>query len=341
VAKRGLELIEDIETELADQERRLGEDDPLTVATRIRLGEAYSQLPGMDDEREDIRLWERLAVAAMHRAFRSRVRTLGLDHPDTLAVRVQLAYARFTAVMNDDRHNRAGKAALAATLRGVAEVRERTLGPDHPETLESWTVVLLVSRSPERERLQQRIVEGWRHVLAGHDHDPDHPESLEAMLRLANLVLDDERLALRLRVAAGWARVAAERIDRLGPLHPDTLDARERHVTLHTAFVRHDDGKVLYEAIVADHERLLGPDDPRTLHARIELLRHSGMPGNYDPRIIADAERLLDRIRTVLGTGHDDFGMLRYLLVSSHMIAGRFDAAEEVRTNFPSPSDDE
>jgi hypothetical protein len=101
----------------------------------------------------------------------------------------------------------------------------------------------------------------------------------------------------------------------------------------------------LYEELVANHVRLLGPDHPRTLHARLELLRWKGLPGHAAPETVAFAgrllDRVLDRVRDVLGPGHGDFPTQRYQLMSEHLIAGDINAAIDLKRRYPSPDDED
>jgi hypothetical protein len=338
-----LARVRDMQAALAAQEQQLGADDPRTVDSRIRLVEAYEQLPDHDDEQ---RSWEELAAAEMAKAVDSRVRTLGPNHPNTLTIRYKLAFLQYHLTMNDVQHGAAGRADLVAALRGIADDRARVLGPTHPDTLQSWDMLSHHCPEPERPGLRERVVRGWEQVLAERERrlGPDDPETLAVLLQLAaqyrnRRAEDAQKLAQR--AVAGWERITAERTRRLGPVHPDTVAARERHLELHDAYVRSGDGKRLFEAIVADHERLLGPDHPRTLRAQIKLLGWSGMPGDEDPQCAALAERLIDRVQAVLGPDHEDFRKLRYLLMATYIFAGRPDAADAVRRHYPSPSDND
>jgi eukaryotic-like serine/threonine-protein kinase len=60
--------------------------------------------------------------------FAARQRTLGADHPDTLAT--QFAIAQQMAALGDH-------VGAEDEFRGVFAVRQRTLGADHPDAIRS------------------------------------------------------------------------------------------------------------------------------------------------------------------------------------------------------------
>jgi hypothetical protein len=339
-----LARVREMEAALAEQEQELGADDPRTIDSRLRLIEAYDQLPDYEDEQ---RSWQDLAIAELDKAVDSRVAILGWDHRDTLTLRYELAFKRFYLVMNDPMQSAVGLDELVRQLRGVAAAAERVLGSTHPDTLGYWLMLSRHCPEPERAGMQERVIRGWERVRTEREQQvgPDDTEIHEVVLRLARLYEDDrpeEAQRLRERAVAGWGRVAAERVCRLGPVHPDTVAARERHIGLHEAWVSGDNGDRRYEELVADHERLLGPDHPRTLHARLELLTRQGLSDTHpSPENIAVAAGLIDRVRAVLGPDHEDFRMLRYRLVVARLMVDDEEAAHALMRRYPSPSDDD
>jgi len=56
---------------------------------------------------------------------------------------------------------------------------------------------------------------------------------------------------------------------------------------------------------------------------------------------MAGDETLLDRVQSVLGPDHEDFRRLRYLLIVSHITAGRDDTALALLHRYPSPGDND
>jgi hypothetical protein len=120
-----LARVRDMEASLAAQERQSGADDPGTIDSRLRLVEAYEQLP---DSEDDSQPWEDLAITEMAKAVDGRVRTLGPDHPDTLTVRFQVAFMRYVPLIMEP--GPAAHAELVTRLRAIAADAERVLGPE-------------------------------------------------------------------------------------------------------------------------------------------------------------------------------------------------------------------
>ena len=265
----------------------------------------------------------------------SRVSTLGPDHPDALALRYDLAFRRMN--LETLPHPE-----FVATLASIAGARERVLGHLHPDTLGTWEMLAAHVPEVERPALTQRAIQGWLQVLADRERElgSDHPDTLSARLSLGALFegRDPQRSReMRVEAAAGWGRIAAERSRRLGPVHPETVDAREFHASLHGTFVDEADRLPLMEELTTDHERILGPDHPRTLHALVELANQYGYT---DPRRLALAERIIDRVRSVLGPAHEDCHRIRHIIASAHVVAGRMDDFKAVYDRYPAPDDD-
>jgi hypothetical protein len=125
--------------------------------------------------------------------------------------------------------------------------------------------------------LLERIARGWEQVVAEQERrfGPNDPDTQFSRIRLAGAYLalgraDHERI-IRERVIESWGRLADARSRRLGPVHPDTVEAREHHAYCHRQVGRFNDEVGLKEQIAADHERLLGPGDPRTLRVLARL----------------------------------------------------------------------
>ena len=228
-------------------------------------------------------------------------RALGLDHPDTLTARDNLAAAYVAA----------GRAAEAIPLyEGTLAICERLWGADHPRTLNSRGSLAAAygnaGRVSEAIPLLELTLAGRGRALG-----PDHPDTLTTLNNLGAAYRD-----------AGWV---AEAI----PLLELTLAARERLLgadhtstltTLHNlAKAYWDAGRVaeatrLFERALAACERLLGPDHDRTLSSRDSLAaayRDTGRaaqaiplfernlaacerrPGVEDPRTLSARENLI------------------------------------------------
>jgi hypothetical protein len=334
-----LAVVRGLEETIAAQDRLFGPDDPRTVGSRLRLVEAYEDLAIAGDDRD----LDALMEAELAKAVDSRLRTLGSDHPDTLDVQFDLTLLRFRRAVQ---YGLPGQDELVDEFRSIGDTSARTLGAAHRMTLKAWAQSAF-SSGPERSALKARIVQGWEELLADHEQrlGPDDPETLETMERLLAQYRDDHPEAARRlgeRLTAGWGRVAAARTAELGPVHPETATARDQHLRLVDEWITPGAGEHLFEELVADHLRLLGPDHPRTLHTQLVLLRYwKGLPAYATPETLALAEQLLDRFLEVLGPHHDDFLMLRYHLMSHHAIKGSLEAALDLKRRYPTPDDEE
>jgi tetratricopeptide (TPR) repeat protein len=174
---------------VADQERVLGPDDPHTLAAQNNLANAYRAAGRTDD-----------AVALHERVLAARERVLGPDHPHAVQSRQNLAAACRAA-------GRAGEAAAyepktpapeaaappeqppagqgaVALYEQVLADRERELGPDHPDTLNSRKLVAAAyqaaGRTDEAIALYQQVLADRERVLG-----PDHPDTLATSDSLA------------------------------------------------------------------------------------------------------------------------------------------------------------
>ncbi len=219
-------------------------------------------------------------------------RRLGPGHPDTLAVRANLAYWR----------GEAGDAAGAATsFEHLLADTLRVLGPDHPHTLR-------IRANLARWRGEAGDPAGaatvFEHLLADSSRLLG-PDDLDTLTARANLAWWRGMAGDRTGVAAALEPVLAEMVRVLGPDHPDTLTTRHN-----LAYWRGEAGDpagaaTATEHLLADRLRVLGPDHPQTLTTRHNLAEWRGEAG--DPADAATAfEHLLADTLRVLGPDHPD-----------------------------------
>jgi hypothetical protein len=202
-----------------------------------------------------------------------------------------------------------------AELAEVAAIRDRTLGPDHPDTLDVRHELALtyfhagigdgdVHLADAIETMEQ-VAESRIRILG-----TAHPETLGAWASLAlfygRAQRYDEIRALRERIAAGWEQVVAERERLLGPNEPDTQYARLQLTSAYRDVGRRQDERRLLEQVIAswqrlavERERRLGPIHPDTVEAREHHAYHHRSIGRTQDevslmeQIASDHERLL------------------------------------------------
>ena len=280
---------------------------------------------------------------------------LGTDHPDTLMVRNNLAFAyrsvgRFDEaielyervladqkwVLGPDHPNTlTTRSNLAGAYRSVGRFDEaielfewvladrvRVLGPDHPKTLTTCNNLAVAYHSAGRF---DEAIELFEWVLADRVRvlGPDHPKTLTTCNNLAVAYHSagrfDEAIELYERVLADQERV-------LGPDHPDTLITRNNLAGAYHSAGRFDEAIELYERVLADQERVLGPDHPDTLATRNNLAGAYHSVGRFDEAIELFEWVLADRVR-VLGPDHPDTLATRNNLAFAYHSAGHFDEA--------------
>jgi len=179
------------------------------------------------------------------------------------------------------------------------EIRQRVLGPEHPDTLTSMNDLALdlddSGHYAEAEKLEREALDISRRVLG-----PEHPDTLMLMSNLGNTLwqeghypeaekLNRETLGIQRRV--------------LGPEHPGTLRSMNN---LATDLDDSDpEAEKLFRETLDIKRRVLGPEHPDTLLAMSNLAYVLGDKGRY-----AEAEKLhretVDLRRRVLGPEHPD-----------------------------------
>src|SRR5713101_1206540 len=177
------------------------------------------------------------------------------------------------------------------------EIRQRVLGPEHPDTLTSMNDLALdlddSGHYAEAEKLEREALDISRRVLG-----PEHPDTLMLMSNLGNTLwqeghyreaekLNRETLGIQRRV--------------LGPEHPGTLRSMNN---LATDLDDSDpEAEKLFRETLDIKRRVLGPEHPDTLLAMSNLAYVLGDKGRY-----AEAEKLHRETvalrRGVLGPEH-------------------------------------
>ena len=203
------------------------------------------------------------------------------------------------------------------------EIRQRVLGPEHPDTLTSMNDLATdlddSGHYAEAEKLERKALDISRRVLGS-----EHPDTLMLMSNLANTLwqeghypeaerLNRETLGIQRRV--------------LGPEHPNTLRSMNN---LATDLDDSDpEAEMLFRETLGIKRRVLGPEHPDTLLAMSNLAYVLADVGRS-----AEAEKLdretVDIRRRVLGPDHPDTlkSMTNLAIVLS--CEGRYAEAEKL-----------
>ncbi len=238
---------------------------------------------------------------------------LGTDHPDTLMVRNNLAFAYRSVGRFDE--------AIELYERVLAD-QKWVLGPDHPNTLTTRSNLAGAYRSVGRF---DEAIELFEWVLADRVRvlGPDHPKTLTTCNNLAVAYHSAGRFDEAIELFE-W--VLADRVRVLGPDHPKTLTTCNNLAVAYHSAGRFDEAIELYERVLADQERVLGPDHPDTLITRNNLAGAYHSAGRFDEAIELFEWVLADRVR-VLGPDHPDTLATRNNLAFAYHSAGHFDEA--------------
>jgi CHAT domain-containing protein/tetratricopeptide (TPR) repeat protein len=239
---------------------------------------------------------------------------LAEDNLDTLGSMALVAY-------------RLGKytEAAAITEKAVA-LGERTLGPEHPDTLQNINnlghIYKKLGRFGEAEPLLKRAITGWEQMFG-----LNHPDTLSGLNNLAALYNDQGRYS---EAEPLYKRVLGRREWSFGPEHPDTLTAVNNLAALYRAQGRYSEAEPLYQRAFLARERTLGPEHPDTLISVNNLSMFYLGVGRY-----SEAEPLLKRALTVrervIGPEHPDTLGSIINLAELYRLWGRYSEAEPLQ----------
>ncbi|MEU8827577.1 tetratricopeptide repeat protein [Streptomyces sp. NPDC048636] len=267
-----------------------GEDDASAWAARIGLGrmpnassaaellEEFLRLRSPDDPdsfnvRRDLAIRRgdqdaASAAAALGSVLGDATRTLGPEHPDTCATRVEL----FHFLME------AGDMGAAATVAvDIVADHHRTVGPDHERTFGfRHNLGFCLGESGDH----RGAVEVFTELLgdAMRVLGPDAPPTLDVRHELARW---RGRAGDAAGAAAEFAEIVPDRIRVQGPDHPHTLMSRH-NLALWTGEAGDATGAATaFAELVVDRRRVLGPEHPDTVKSARALAHWREQPGPH------------------------------------------------------------
>jgi tetratricopeptide (TPR) repeat protein/CHAT domain-containing protein len=192
-------------------------------------------------------------------------------------------------------------AKAAASLDEALAIRERALGPDHPETA---TRLNILARLYQDQREYAKAEPLYKRALAIREKalGPDHPDTATVLYNLACLyaILGDYAKPDPL-----YERALAIVEKAFGPAHPATATCLNGMAELHVIKEDYTKAKHLYERALAIREEVLGPEN---LYTGLCL---GGLALLYDRRgYYSEATTLYERalaiVEKVLGPEHPD-----------------------------------
>jgi non-specific serine/threonine protein kinase/serine/threonine-protein kinase len=208
-------------------------------------------------------------------------------------------------------------------LSDAAEVRRRTLGAEHPETLESmqWWGWALCRRGryPEAEKVLRDVLEIRRLVLGPEHADTAHSKATLAMV-YKYLGRHDEAEEL-------WKQALENRRRALGPEDPETLKIMSNLAICYEDQRRYEEGAKLERQVFEIQRRVLGRDHPHTLESEMVLATLSWRL-NRSAEAESLAREVLDIQRRVLGPEHPGTLMTMHSLANALSGQSRYAEAE-------------
>ena len=163
----------------------------------------------------------------------------------------------------------------------VAEVRRRTLGEEHPDTLYSMHSLAVhfseAGRRPEALRLAEQVAEARRRTLG-----EEHPDTLHSMHSLAVHFSEAGRRPEALRLTE---QVAEAHRRTLGEEHPDTLRSMHSLAVYFSEAGRRPEALRLAEQVAEARRRTLGEEHPDTLHSMHSLAIYFSEAGRRLPEL--------------------------------------------------------
>ena len=206
------------------------------------------------------------------------------------------------------------------------EIRQRVLGPRHPETLSvkervAMEMYSFEGRYAEAERMLRETLKAQREVVGS-----EHRDTLESMVDLGT-VLDAEAKypeALALKQSA----LDVERRN-LGPEDRDTVDTMVGVADTLTLMARYGEAEIIQRKVLDAQRRILGPEHPDTLNTMSDLATVLNNERKY-----ADAEKIhrevLDKERRLKGPEHPDTVWTMAALADDLQAQGRYAEAEKL-----------
>ncbi|MEW6264879.1 MAG: tetratricopeptide repeat protein [Thermodesulfobacteriota bacterium] len=217
-----------------------------------------------------------------------------------------------------------GRYAEAVPLAKEAlAIREKLLGPEHPDTATSVNnlglLYMVLGNYPQAEPLLKRSLAVREKVLG-----PEHRDTSQSVNNLAGFydILGDYARAEPL-----LQRALAIREKVLGPEHPDTARSLNNLAEVYRARGKYAEAEPLYERALAIVEKVLGPEHPDTAKSLSNLGLLYQMLGHY-----AQAEPLYKRAlairEKVLGPEHPDTSTSLNNLAEVYRARGDYTKAE-------------
>lgn len=270
--------------------------DYISLAARLTAAAAAPETAGSPEDPLSWPRWHALAPHALH-IFETMI--TADSYPDDAVL--PAAYAADKAASYQATQGLISPA--EATHRTLLQIRLRTLGADHPDTL--GTRHSIARRLSERADYQQAeteyrtILKAMRRVLG-----PEHPDTLTVQHNIASLTSFRGDYA---RAEADYRDVLEIKLRVFGQDHPDTLITRHEIARMMNEQGRHAEAETEFRDILTARLKARPPDHYHTLITRSQLARAMAAQGQHSSAerelrdILAEQLNLLgpDHLRTL------------------------------------------
>ena len=152
-------------------------------------------------------------------------------------------------------------------FRTIVAARTRTLGPEHPDTLDSrHRLIYVLSRQTKfaEAEAEGREVLRLRQKVLG----PEHVDTIVSRYNLGECLVEQGKYAEAETLYRQVIRLD-ERV--LGPEHPNTMSARVGLATVLGSQGKNAEAEALYREVIKLDEKVYGPEHPNTLNDRQNL----------------------------------------------------------------------
>ncbi len=203
----------------------------------------------------------------------------------------------------------------------AAAIREKVLGPDHPDLASVLTnlgsLARIEGKLDQARAYHERALDIWERALG-----PDHPDLAFVLTNLGNVATAEGKLD---QAHAHYQRALAIDEKTLGPDHPDLAYDLNSLGTVALTEGQLDQARAHFERALSIWERALGPDYPNLAFPLLNLGLVAKEQGNFD-LARAHFERALAIRERAFGPDHPD-------------LAGPLTALGEVLLDRKQPAD--
>jgi tetratricopeptide (TPR) repeat protein len=208
-------------------------------------------------------------------------------------------------------------------FRVVLQERERVLGSEHPDALETRNdleAALYYEGKYAEAEAEARTLLAIRGKVLG----PEHPDTLRTRNNLADDLFAEGRYA---EAETEFRAVVKLKEKVFGPENPNTLRSRNNLASVLGVQGQYAEAEAEFRALVTLAEKVFGPENPFTLSIRSNLAAALNKAGKY-----AEAEAEGRKVRKldekVLGPEHPDSLDTRSNLAEALLHQGKYTEAE-------------